>query len=93
VTSVSPNSGPDSGGTPITITGTGFTPGDTVAIGQGNGAFTGALTATDIVVVDSTHITATTHGGALTGNWNLFVINPDNNASPGVNADLFTYTT
>ena len=37
VTSVSPNSGPATGGTNITITGTGFIPGARVRIGQGDG--------------------------------------------------------
>jgi hypothetical protein len=92
VSTIAPNTGPVTGGTPIAITGSGFVDGDTVVIGQGQGPFTGALPATDVVVVDSADITAATPGGAVTGNWNLFVIDPDNNASTGVNDDLFTYT-
>ena len=38
VTSVSPNTGPTTGGTTITVTGTGFVTGATVVIGQGFGA-------------------------------------------------------
>ena len=52
VTSVSPNSGPVGGGTAVTITGTGFVTGATVAFG--------GTAATNVVVVSSTSITATT---------------------------------
>ncbi|MFP5261541.1 MAG: IPT/TIG domain-containing protein, partial [Blastocatellia bacterium] len=52
ITSVSPNAGPTSGGTTITVTGTGFNYGATVTIG-------GTL-ATNIIVVNSTTITART---------------------------------
>jgi type V secretory pathway adhesin AidA len=38
VSKVSPNTGPTTGGTAITITGTGFVAGATVTIGQGSGA-------------------------------------------------------
>jgi hypothetical protein len=61
VTSVSPNSGPAAGGTPVTISGTNFASGATVTFG-------GAL-ATNVVVVSSSQITATTpagSGGAVT---------------------------
>ena len=68
-----PNSGPTTGGTAITITGTGFVSGATVVIGQGNGAGTGAIAATNVKVVSPTEITAVTGGGAKTGTWTLFV--------------------
>jgi hypothetical protein len=74
VSAVSPNSGPTSGGTAITITGTGFVTGATVKIGQGNGAGAGAIAATNVVVVSSTQITAVTGGGAKVGTFSLFVI-------------------
>ena len=45
VSAVSPNSGPVTGGTAITITGTGFPTGATVVIGQGSGAGAGAIAA------------------------------------------------
>jgi hypothetical protein len=51
ITSVTPNSGPTAGGTPVTIAGSGFVVGATVAIG-------GA--ATDVVVDSETEITART---------------------------------
>ena len=52
ISTVTPNSGPAAGGTPITITGAAFLAGSSVTID-------GAV-ATDIVVVDPTSITATT---------------------------------
>ena len=92
VTSVSPNSGPIGGGTPITITGSGFVAGDRVVIGQGNGPGAGAIAATRVSVVSSTQITAATGGGARPGTWNLFVIAPNGTASKAVSGDRFTYT-
>ena len=90
VSSVSPNKGPTTGGAPITITGTGFVPGATVEIGQGNGTV-GAIFATNETVVSSTEITATTGGGAKTGTWNLFVTTVGG-TSAGNAGDDFTYT-
>jgi hypothetical protein len=52
VSSVSPNNGPIAGGTGVTITGTNFTAGATVTFG--------GTAATNVVVVNSTSITATT---------------------------------
>jgi hypothetical protein len=52
VTSVTPASGPTSGGTTLTITGTGFVTGATVSVG--------GSAATGVTVVDSTTLTATT---------------------------------
>jgi uncharacterized repeat protein (TIGR01451 family) len=52
IASITPATGPPAGGTPITITGTNFTPGATVTIG--------GLMATSVVVVDATTITAVT---------------------------------
>lgn len=90
VTAISPNSGPATGGTPITITGTGFATGATVAIGQGNGT-TGAIAATEVDVVSFTEITAVTGGGAKPGTFSLFVTTTGG-TSPGSNATHFTYT-
>ena len=52
----SPNSGPTAGGTAVTITGTNFAAGATVTFG--------GTAATNVVVVSSTSITATTPAGA-----------------------------
>jgi hypothetical protein len=73
VSAVSPNTGKTTGGTAITITGTGFVTGATVVIGQGNGAGSGAIAATNVKVVSPTQITAVTGGGAKAGTWSLFV--------------------
>ena len=56
VISVSPNSGPVAGGTAVTITGTNFATGATVTFGS--------AAATNVVVVNSTTITATTPAGS-----------------------------
>ena len=56
VSSVSPNSGTTAGGTAVTITGTNFAAGATVTFG--------AAAATNVVVVNSTTITATTPAGS-----------------------------
>ena len=56
VSSVAPNSGPLAGGTAVTITGTNFAAGATVTFG--------ATAATNVVVVSSTSITATTPAGS-----------------------------
>jgi phosphatidylserine/phosphatidylglycerophosphate/cardiolipin synthase-like enzyme len=81
ITSISPNAGPTSGGTAVTITGTGFNYGATVTIG-GN-------LATTITVVNSTTITARTLGHAA-GAMNVVVTNYN---GPSVTmANGFTYT-
>jgi len=90
VSAVSPNSGPLTGGTAITITGTGFVTGATVVIGQGNGAGSGAIAATKVVVVSSTKITAVTSGGAKSGTWTLFVITSGGTSAANSGA-YFTY--
>ena len=70
VSSISPTSGSGSGGTAVTITGTGFLSGATVSIGG---------TATGVNVVSSTSITATTPAHS-TGAVNVVVTNTDNQA-------------
>ena len=55
VTSVSPNTGPTAGGTPVTITGTNFAAGATVTFG--------GTAATNVSVIGTTSITATTPAG------------------------------
>ncbi|MGA9673360.1 MAG: IPT/TIG domain-containing protein [Terracidiphilus sp.] len=57
VTGVSPNNGPAAGGTAVTITGTNFASGATVTFGS--------TAATNVVVVSSTSITATTPAGSV----------------------------
>jgi hypothetical protein len=69
VTTISPSSGPASGGTPVTVTGTGFQSGAAVTIG-------GTAT-TGVTVVSSTSITATTPAHAA-GAADVVVKNTDN---------------
>ncbi|HVU48850.1 MAG TPA: IPT/TIG domain-containing protein [Terracidiphilus sp.] len=80
VTSLSPSSGPLAGGTSVTITGTNFASGTTVTFG--------GAAATNITVVNSTTITATTPAGSA-GAATVTVTN-----SNGLNGNLtsgFTY--
>jgi len=80
VTSISPNSGPTSGNTSITITGTGFVNGATVKIG--------GISATGVVFGSATSITAVTPSG--TGVQSVVVTNPDTQSS---NTNVtFTFT-
>lgn len=65
VTSINPNSGSVNGGTPVTITGTGFASGATVAIG--------GVAATNVTVVSATQITATTGASGTPGTVNVVV--------------------
>jgi IPT/TIG domain len=90
VSGVSPNTGPLKGGTAITITGTGFVNGATVVIGQGSGAGSGAIAATNVVVVSPTEITAVTGAGTKAGTYNLFVIT-SGGTSVANSGDKFTY--
>ena len=89
VTGVSPKSGSVTGGTTITITGTGFVAGATVEIGQGTGTV-GAIAATHVVVVSPTEITAVTGGGAKAGLFNLYVTTAAG-TSVGSSGSGFTY--
>lgn len=78
VTSVSPNSGPGVGGTPVTITGTNFAAGATVTFG--------AAAATAVSVVNSTTLNATTPPGSGTATVTVRV-----NGLSGSLANAFTY--
>jgi hypothetical protein len=80
VSSVAPNNGPVAGGTAVTITGTNFAAGATVTIG--------GPAATNVVVVNSTTITATTPAG----NAGLVAVTVTVNGQSGSLANGFTYT-
>lgn len=80
VTSVSPTSGPTTGGTKLTITGTGFQSGAKVTLG--------ASAASNVIVAGSTSITATAPPHAA-GTVNLTVTNPNGQSATSVNA--YTY--
>ena len=77
---MSPNQGYSTGGTAITITGTGFVAGATVTVG--------GATATNVVVVSATSITATTPAGTV-GAADVVVTNPDTTSA--TDAGAFTY--
>lgn len=80
VSAVSPKSGPTTGGTAVTITGTGFQAGATITFG--------GTAATSAVVVSSTRITAVTPAKA-TGKVAVAVINPDNQSSSLANGFFY----
>ncbi len=81
VIAIAPNTGPASGGTSVTITGTGFLSGATVSIG--------GTAATGVTVSSSTSITATTQahaGGAV----NVVVTNTDGQSDSLPNGYSYT---
>src|SRR5262249_57861434 len=82
VTGVSPNSGSTAGGTAVTISGTNFVTGATVSIG--------GVAATNVNVVNSGSITATTPAHAA-GLVTVAVTNPDSQSASLSNS--FTYVT
>jgi hypothetical protein len=80
ITLVSPTSGPTAGGTPVTITGSGFVSGATVLIG--------GVAATPVVVASATSITAMT-GAHAEGPVDVVVTNAG--GAPGTLPAGFTY--
>ena len=80
VTSIAPTSGPDTGGTAVTLTGTNFGSGATVALG--------GVAATSVVVVSPSTITATT-GAHAVGTVDVVVTNLA--LETGTLASGFTY--
>ncbi|MFF1571255.1 IPT/TIG domain-containing protein [Leifsonia sp. NPDC058292] len=74
VTGVAPDHGPETGGTPVTITGSGFT-------GSTGVTFAGTP-ATDVTVVNDTTITATSPAHAP-GAVDVVVQNPNGDSAPG----------
>jgi hypothetical protein len=81
VTSVSPNAGPVAGGQTVTITGTAFTGAPEVDFGT--------AVATNIVVVDTTHLTATAPANA--GGTVDVRVTTDGGTSATSGADHYTY--
>ena len=82
VTNVSPNFGPTTGGTTVTITGTGFLGASAVKFGSTN--------ATSFTVNSSTQITATSPSGS--GTVDITVTTPQGTSTTS-SADQFTYET
>ncbi len=85
VTGVSPFAGPTRGGTPVTITGTGF--GET---GTPTVTF-GGVAATSVVRVSSTQLTAVTPAG--TQGYVAVTVTPTTGSSSGTKANAFSYVT
>ena len=81
-TSITLNSGPTTGGTPVTIVGTNFVSGGWFGVTIGGAA------ATSVVLVDSSHITAVTPAGTL-GAKNVVITNNDGQTVTGAGA--YTY--
>ena len=82
VSNVNPATGPASGGTSVTVTGTNFASGDTVSFGS--------TTATSVTVNSATSITATSPAGSGTVN---VTVSGTGGTSATSSADQFTYTT
>jgi hypothetical protein len=82
VTAVSPNTGPITGGTSVTVTGTNLTGATAVMFG--------ATAATHFVVVNDTQVTATSPAGTVGAKVDVTVITPVG-TSPTSAADQFTY--
>jgi len=84
ITKVSPISGPDTGGTSVTITGTGFSGATAVNFGSGNSA--------TFSVDDPSTITATAPGTGTLGAVDVTVTTPGG-TSATTSADQYTYVT
>ena len=82
-TSITPATGPAAGGTPVTIVGTNF------VSGGSSGVTIGGVAATNVVVVDSAHITATIPAGTA-GTQNVVITNNDGQTVTATGA--YTYT-
>jgi len=83
VTSLSPTRGPTAGGTPVRITGTGFTGATAVDFGT--------TAATNLMVVSSTKITADSPPGGHRHRVDVTVTTPGGKSATST-ADQFTYT-
>lgn len=81
VSVISPTGGPEAGGTPVTITGTGFTAAST--------AMFGTVSGTDVVVVSDTEITVQSPPGTATVD---VTVTTASGTSATISADQFTYT-
>jgi Domain of unknown function (DUF1929)/IPT/TIG domain len=85
VTSISPTSGTTSGGTPVTITGTGFLSGATATFGGTAAAGVTVASSTSITAITPAHATGTvsvvitntdSQSGTLSNGFNYVVVNP-----------------
>ena len=83
VTGITPNSGPTSGGTTVTINGTGFASNAQVLFG--------ATAAQSVTFVNSGELQAVAPSSSATGSVNVIVVQPSG-TSPVTTADSFDYT-
>jgi YVTN family beta-propeller protein len=83
VTSISPNNGPETGGTSVTITGTDFAGATAVSFGS--------AAATSFTVVDDTTITATAPAASVVGTVDITVTTPAGTSATSP-ADQYAYT-
>ncbi|HVU60542.1 MAG TPA: IPT/TIG domain-containing protein [Mycobacteriales bacterium] len=83
VASISPSSGPKAGGTLVTVTGEGFTPGATVAFGNG-------AAGTSVTFVSSTELTVVSPAHSSVGSVNVTVTTAGG-TSAAVAGDKFSY--
>jgi hypothetical protein len=90
VTRVAPSAGPPSGGTAVTITGTGFLPRVTHVVFHDPQANPPDSPATNVVVVDATTITCTSPRGVLEHTADVLVSSPGGVSRPAP-AAKFTY--
>jgi len=93
VTSVSPTSGPVTGGTDVTITGDHFQPGAQVLFGPSATGGSGDSPASPVQFVSATSLVATTRPG-IVGATNVVVVNPDGQvgALTSGNANHYSFT-
>jgi hypothetical protein len=95
VTSVAPTSGPVTGGTLVTVTGTGFQAGAQVLFGPSDGSsdLTQDSSGAPVAVLSATSILVTAPAG-IVGATNVVVLNPDgqSGALKSSSAHPFTYT-
>lgn len=76
VSIVSPNAGPDAGGTSIVITGTGFVNGDTVSFVKESAGCGGGISASNVTVVGSRTITANSPAVFAAAPYYVYVTTP-----------------
>ena len=85
VTGMTPLTGPTTGGTAVTVSGTGFVTGASVAFGT--------LAATDVVVVSPTQLTAVSPATITPGNANITVTTSGGTSEVTAQSPVFVYTT
>ena len=92
VTSISPNNGPAAGGTPVTITGSGFTAGDDYNTYPQFGDLLGSISLANVTIDSTTQISGITNPFPP-GVYNVLVVTPATGpANPATLTNGWTYT-